>query len=339
MNVLLTCAGRRNYLVTLFREALQGRGHVFASDAWRHAPALQGADKGFLVPRVDQPDYIDTLLALCRQHEIRLLIPLIDLELPLLAEHRDRFLEAGTVPAVSSRAIIDTCSDKWQTFTFLKRRGFDTPSTHLSLADAHVAIAQGELVFPVMIKPRWGAASSGLQYVVDEDELRLAFELASRRAAQRGTGSGDATATESRLLIQQRLVGQEYGLDIVNDLDGHHVCTFVRQKLLMRAGETDSAVTVCDDRFSVLGKKIGETLAHIGNLDCDVLVTQEGLFIIDMNPRFGGGYPFSHLAGARLPAALIAWANGEEPDPQWFHVEPDIVGSKYDTLVQVEQCT
>jgi carbamoyl-phosphate synthase large subunit len=124
-------------------------------------------------------------------------------------------------------------------------------------------------------------------------------------------------------------------LDVVNDLDGEHSCTLVRRKLSMRAGETDRAVTVKDSRLEELGEIIGRNLRHVGVLDCDAIVTADGCYVLDMNPRFGGGYPFSHLAGANLPAALIAWASGEQPDPDWLRVAPDVLASKCDGLVRV----
>jgi carbamoyl-phosphate synthase large subunit len=118
-------------------------------------------------------------------------------------------------------------------------------------------------------------------------------------------------------------------MDVINDLSGSYVCTFIKRKIRMRAGQTDQAVTVRDDRLEL----IGENLAHIGILDCDLFVTGHGCYVIDINPRGGGGYPFSHIAGANLPAALIAWANGQQPDPAWFRIEPNVAASRGDTLV------
>src|SRR5713226_9890406 len=80
------------------------------------------------------------------------------------------------------------------------------------------------------------------------------------------------------------------------------------------AGETDRAITVKSTRLEALGGAIGRKLGHIGILDCDVIVIEDRCYVLDMNPRFGGGYPFSQMAGANLPAVLLAWANHERPD-------------------------
>ena len=132
------------------------------------------------------------------------------------------------------------------------------------------------------------------------------------------------------------MTGQEHGLDIINNLDGLYITTFVKRKLTMRAGETDRAVTVENAEIKQLGEKIGQNLGHIGNLDCDVMVGSKGLCVLELNPRFGGGYPFSQIAGANIPAALIAWANGEKAHESWLRVEGNIKSSKYDRLVAIQ---
>jgi hypothetical protein len=78
-------------------------------------------------------------------------------------------------------------------------------------------------------------------------------------------------------------------------------------------------------------------LGHIGSVDCDVMVTDEDCFVLDINPRLGGGYPFSHMAGANLPAALIAWAEGAEPDPAWLRCQPGVLSSMYDGVMAMDR--
>jgi carbamoyl-phosphate synthase large subunit len=336
MNVMLTCAGRRNYLVKFFQDALRGRGQVFAADASGDAPALRQADQSFVLPPINEAGYIDTLLSLCRRHRILLLISLNDLELPILARHSARFLEVGTIPVISSPQVVDTCSDKWGTFKFLKGSDLEAPETYLSLAEVREALARGETSFPLVIKPRWGTASIGIEYSDDYQELELGYALAKKRLPRTLLRAINATDPERCILIQKRLSGQEYGLDVVNDLDGQYACTFVKKKLAMRAGETDRAMTVRSNWLEGIGAVIGRRLGHIGVLDCDAIVTEDSCYVLDMNPRFGGGYPFSHVAGANLPAVLVAWANREQPDANWLRVEPNIMASKFDGLVVVE---
>ncbi|MEG4519591.1 MULTISPECIES: ATP-grasp domain-containing protein [unclassified Microcoleus] len=337
MNVILTCAGRRNYLLKFFQEALGNRGKVFAGDATLEAPTLQEADESFLLPPINHSEYFEKLLDICQEKQVRLLIPLNDLELPYLAKQRDRFLAIGTIPVVSSPEAIDICFDKFATFEFLQKLGISAPQTYLSLAEAREAIQQGKISFPLVVKPRWGSASIGIEYPEDDEELELAYRFVKKSLMRSFLAEVSSSDPDRCILIQERVIGQEHGLDIINNLEGSYITTFVKRKLTMRAGETDRAVTVENEEIKQLGAKIGQTLGHIGNLDCDVMVEQKGLCVLELNPRFGGGYPFSQMAGANIPAALIAWANGEKPNESWLRVEGNIKSSKCDRLVTVQQ--
>jgi carbamoyl-phosphate synthase large subunit len=334
INILLTCAGRRNYLVDYFRQALAGRGQVFASDAALSAPALQEADRAFLVPAVTDPDYFNILLGICRENHVRLLFSLNDLELPLLARQRYQFLAIGTIPVVSSPTVVDLCFDKWATWNFLQEIGVPTPLTFISLPEAQAALSRNELAFPLVVKPRWGTASFGIDYPESTEEMTLSWEL-GRMRLHRSYLMAASADKECCLIAQEKVTGTEYGLDIVNDLEGHHVTTFVKRKLAMRAGETDKAITVSHPALEAVGRRIGEALRHIGNLDCDVFVDGERFWVLELNPRFGGGYPFTHRAGPNLPAALIAWAQGEEVDTRWLTLTPDVATAKCDRLVDI----
>jgi len=337
MNVMLTCAGRRNYIVEIFKNAVKGRGQVFACDASADAPALRDADEGFVVPSVNDPSYVDALLALCDAQQVGLLVPALEPELPLLAQQRARFAAIGTVPLVSSPGVIATCYDKSETARFLAQHGLAVPRTFTSMDDARVALSRGEIRFPLVIKPRWGVSSIGLEFAEDDEELELAWRLARKHLARTFLAGISATDPERCVLIQEKLDGAEFGLDIVNDLDGRHAATFVKRKLRMRAGQTDRAVTVRDPRLEQLGRCIGENLRHVGPLDCDVMLAGGECFAIDLNPRIGGGYPFSHLAGADIPAALVAWARGEEPDGACFQLAAGVAASRGDIFIVAEE--
>jgi carbamoyl-phosphate synthase large subunit len=333
MNVLLTCAGRRNYLVRYFREALAGRGQVFAADVNRDAAALQEADHGFAVPPVAAPEYVEALVAICQRHRVGLLVPLSDLELPILARERDRFAEIGTRAVISSPRVIDLCWDKWASVDFLRQSHLAAPATFLDLAEARRALRAGEVRFPLVIKPRWGTASIGIYDAEDEEDLVAAYRLLGRHLSRTSLAQAGAADPDRSILVQEHLEGQEHGLDVINDLNGAYVGTLARCKLTMRAGETERAVTVASPEVEAVGRTIGQQLGHVGLLDCDVFVGEKGVVVLEMNPRFGGGYPFSHVAGANLPACLIAWARGEQLDPGWLSVQPNVTASKCDRLV------
>ena len=336
MNILFTCAGRRNYLINFFREAMGGNGQLLAVDSTPDAPALQEVDKAFVVPQITSDNYLQKILEICQQNKVRLLFSLNDLELPLLARHRSLFLEIETIPVVSSEEVVNTCFDKWKTVAFLELCNLNNPKTYPSLPKALAALDERDVVFPLVVKPRWGTASIGIHYPRDREELELTYRLLSKHLKHSFLKDISAFDPERCIIIQERLEGEEYHLDVINDLNGNYVCTFVKHKLAMRAGETDKAVTVNRQQLDELGRIIGQKLGHIGNLDCDVFVSEKGCYVLEMNPRFGGGYPFAHVAGANVPAALMAWASGKIPEASWLRVKPNVKAAKYDHIVVVK---
>lgn len=333
MNILFSCAGRRNYLLKYFREALRGDGSVLATDLSPLAPAMAEADKALTVPRVDASGYIDELINICKDNEVGLLISLNDHELPILASSKDKFQQVGTKIVVSAPSVVELCFDKGATARFAEELGIKVPHTFEHLEEARSAIASGALTFPLFVKPRWGTASTGIEKVENIDELELAWHFGIRKLDRQGLRTGDDKA--SGLLIQQALPGHEYGVDIVNDLDGRHQATFIKRKLGMRAGETDKAVTEDNPSLKAAAQRIAIALKHIGNLDCDFFVNGDEIYLLEMNPRFGGGYPFTAEAGGDVPAALIAWAKGLEPPVGWDNLQIGITTAKCDRLVRV----
>jgi carbamoyl-phosphate synthase large subunit len=125
-------------------------------------------------------------------------------------------------------------------------------------------------------------------------------------------------------------------MDVLNDLDGNYKGSFVRQKLSMRSGETDKAISVIDQRFTEIGKTIGSELKHIGNLDCDVLERDGELYVLELNPRFGGGYPFSHEAGMNTCKSYISWLKGQDTFDIDNQYEADVEFAKCDRLLKIK---
>ena len=135
------------------------------------------------------------------------------------------------------------------------------------------------------------------------------------------------------MLVQAFVAGDEYSLDLVCDLSGRYVTTLAKQKLGLRAGDTDSAVTVSDPALTDLGRDLCRALGPVGVADCDVFVGAEGPTVLELNPRFGNAYPFAHVAGADLPAAVVAWARGDLPEPGWLRAEPGVTAARYSRLM------
>ena len=218
----------------------------------------------------------------------------------------------------------------------LSRAGIDTPRTFNSLRDAQRALQMGELHFPLVVKPRWGTGSIGVEIVRSDEELQWAYGLLSSKLGNTILADISRMDADRAVVVQEFVAGSEYGLTL-STLNWSFCRNAYKRKLSMRAGETDKAITVNIPELERLGQTLARLAKHVAIMDCDVLVTQEGrVSVLELNPRFGGGYPFSHVAGANIPAAVVAWAEGREPDPAWLKVRSGVVGAKYDTLAVVE---
>lgn len=338
MNILFTCAGRRNYLINYFKEVLNGDGKIIAADMQLSAPALVDADIAIEVPSVYDANYIPKLLEICEKYHIKGLISLNDLELPILGANINHFEDIGTKVIIALNSAIDICFDKWKTVQFCKEQDINTPSTFISEAESRNAIQQGLLKFPFVIKPRWGSASIGIEYPNSVDEFELTYRLLKIKLNKTILAKASNQDFENSLLIQEKINGREYGLDVLNDFNGRTVAVYVKEKLAMRAGETDKAVLRNNPALEALGYKIGNTLGHIGNLDCDVFEQNGEYYLLEMNPRFGGGYPFTHMSGGNYPAAIISWLKGENYDINQFKREYDQPYAKCDRMIKTLKC-
>lgn len=334
MNILFTCAGRRTYLLKYFKENLAEGDKIVATDMQLSAPALQAADVKIQVPAVYDPEYVNITLRICKEQHIDALFSLNDLELPILAENKARFEALGVKVVVSDPKVIDIAFDKYKTAQWVESLGLTAPKTFIRLDDCKKALAAGEIAFPLFMKPRWGSGSIGLESIADMEELDIYYGLLMKKIKK--TILATASVGDEYIMIQEKLMGNEYGLDVMNDLYGKTVGVSVKRKLAMRAGETDKAVTVDLPEVREMGRKIGEALGHIGNLDVDIMQRADGAYcVLELNPRFGGGFPFSYEAGVNFPKALILMIKGEDFDPQMLVPEYGRMFSKNDYLMEI----
>jgi carbamoyl-phosphate synthase large subunit len=335
MNILFTCAGRRTYLLKYFKENMSAEDKVVATDMQLSAPALQAADIKIQVPAVYDPQYVDITLGICKAHKIDALISLNDLELPILAENKAKFEALGVTVIVSDPDVIDICFDKFKTAQWVESIGLNAPKTYVTLASAKEALAKGEIAFPLFMKPRWGSGSIGLETIDDMEELDIYYHLLMKKIKK--TILATASVGDEYIMIQEKLTGKEFGLDVMNDFQGNNVAVSVKQKLAMRAGETDKAITVDIPEVYEMGRKIGENLKHIGNLDVDIMQRSNGDYcVLELNPRFGGGYPFSYEAGVNMPKAIIQWVKGEKVDASILVPQIEKMFAKNDYLMEIK---
>lgn len=322
-NVLLSSAGRRTYLVEWFREALGGRGLVHASNSDAAATSLAAADRGVVTPLIYSEEYIPFMLGYCERERIGAIVPLFDVDVPVLAAHRSEFEAIGCLPVVAPADFARACSDKLAAAELLASAGIPRPDTYVGARGFEDAVARGAASFPAFIKPRWGMGSIGLAEAADAGELRVLCGIVERKV--RGSYlrfESSADEPGRGVIVQPRIDAAEYGMDVYCDLAGRYRGCVVRRKVAMRAGETDIAEVVpADARFEGLARSLAALSRHPGCMDVDVFDAGGELMVLEMNARFGGGYPFSHAAGADMPRALVSWLRGGECSPDVLAVK------------------
>jgi carbamoyl-phosphate synthase large subunit len=328
MNVLLTSAGRRNYIVDYFVSALGEHGVVHVSNSSQLCSSFTYAGPKVISPMIYDPGYVEFLVNYCESNDIEAIVPLFDVDLPVLAKAVERFEQIGVKLVTGDLDAVEICNDKARTVEFLTDLGIKSPLTFDSLSNAKESIEGGSLHFPVIVKPRWGMGSIGLSKVSSLSELDFVYDQVRRECFDTYLKFESGIDDRFCVLIQEVLEGTEHGLDVLNDLEGKFVITNAKTKLAMRSGETDIARTVRDHRLEKLGERVGRKLRHRGNLDMDIFLDGDSVSVLELNCRFGGGYPFTHLAGGNYVEAIVSWLRGQEVDKESLRVRPNVTCTK-----------
>ena len=280
MNILILSAGTRNKIVEYFVKTLSGKGKVVATDMSNLAPAIYEADKYYIVPRMTDTGYIDTIIDICKREEIKGVLSLIDPELSLLAENKKKFEDIGTDIIGSSYELCEMSLDKYQMYLWLNAKGYKCAKSYIDKDEFYTAVESGEITYPVFVKPARGSASISISEAYDKDSVEILYSY------------------NDGLMIQEYLHGQEIGADVYIDMiSGEIVSIFTKKKIKMRAGETDKAVSFKDERLFKLIKDFVSEAGYRGQIDIDIFYIDGEYYISEVNPRFGGGYPHAYECG------------------------------------------
>jgi carbamoyl-phosphate synthase large subunit len=317
VTILVSSAGRRGALLGALRHggAVAGRSaRIVVTDRSPLSAAGHLADSFHLVPSVTAPGFVEAMVDLVQRQQVDVIVPTIDPELAVLAAHRSTFEAKGAVALVSDLETIEICSDKGRSSRWLADHGFPVPAQYE--LDEAAALPAG--AWPLFFKPRQGSSSIGAHAVHSPAELGLAIE-------RYGPG-----------VVEELVVGEEYTMDCWVGDDGACACVVPRHRLATRSGEIAKGVTVRDEPLQQQVAAIVDALPGArGPVTVQAIMSASGPRFIEINPRFGGGYPLSHEAGARYTAALVAEILGMPVDQGWFSWQDDLVMLRYDEAVFV----
>jgi carbamoyl-phosphate synthase large subunit len=300
--VLLTCAGQRVDIVRAFRDA----GAVaLAADADPLAPALYHADRQAIVPRIADPGYVDVLAGLVREHDVRLVVPLNDLDHPVLARAREAL--APALLLLPEAEVCDRMSDKLEAHLFFLEHGIPSPR---SWTPDEVP---GDARYPLLVKARQGFGSRHIYRADDAEQLDFFLRY---------------TTVES--FVQERCSGEEFSIDVLCDMEGRCLNAIPRTMLLSKGGESIKGASIQDRELIEHGAHVAETVGIKGPANVQCFREPDGsLPVTDVNTRFGGGFPLPLAAGGRYPELALALARGERPEPRLGDFEEGVLMTRF----------
>ena len=300
--VLFTCAGRRVDIVSAFSRA---GATTIAVDASPLAPTLYHADHYRLVPRLDDPSYLPALAEIVAEHDVRLVVPLTDLDQLLLARRRDEL--GGAALLLPAADVVERVNDKYRAHEFFQANGIHSPSSWLPDE------LPGELDFPVLVKARQGFGSQGIYRAEDRAHLEFFLEYA------RGPS-----------FVQRCCRGEEFSIDVFCDFEGRCLNAIPRTMIESRGGESIKGMTIKDWDLINYGARVSETLGLAGPANIQCFREPGGRHeVTDVNPRFGGAFPLPLAAGGRYPELAVALAGGERPEPRLGDFRAGVVMTRF----------
>ncbi len=293
INVLITAASRRVSLVRNFRLALDesGAGNTITVDYDIYSPALFFRLRHYKVPLVMDPDYLDVISCIVAKEKIGLIIPTIDQELLLWAQHKKEFEDKGVRVSISPPETVRICNDKFATYQYFKEQGFPFPETYLPETLTY------NMKYPLFIKPRGGRGSVQSYVVKNKRELDFFMEYVPDP------------------LVQDFLTGKEFTVDAFFSREGELISYVPRYRLVIRSGVSDRGRTFKDKVLEKWIKKIGKTMKFEGAVNIQGKINKGETTFFEINPRFSGGIQLSTAAGPNFAKFLVEEIQGRRPQP------------------------
>lgn len=317
MNILFCSVGRRCELLKDFRKTMGSEGKIVVTDLSVYAPAAYFADKFYQVPRIDDPSYFPGILEICRVEKIDAVTTCIDPEIMLLAEHREDFQAIGVEVLAPYLETAQICFDKFKMYQFLVANNIRTVLTFGDMASFEVALRNGEIKFPVFVKPREGSGSVGARKVANMATLKEAME-------------------QDPSLIIQEFMGDAVDMDAdiyIDTISHKPVSLFSKRKLETKIGGASKTVSFKDEKLVEFVCNALNAFKFNGPIDMDLWYRDGKYYLSEVNPRFGGAYLHAYGAGVDFVHLIDKNIRGIENVPCFGNYEDNIVMMMYDSVV------
>lgn len=317
MNILFCSVGRRCELLKDFRKTMGSNGKIVATEMSQYAPAIYFADKYYIVPRIDDPTYIPMILDICKTEKIQAITTCIDPEIMLLAEHREAFHAIGVEVLAPYLETAQVCFDKFKMYQYLVKSGINTVLTFGDIETFCAAYENGEITFPVFVKPREGSGSVGARKVEDIVTLKEAMEL------------------DPSLIIQEFMGNAvDMDADIYIDTISHEaVSIFSKRKLETKIGGASKTISFKDEKLFEFVSSALKAFKFNGPIDMDLWYRDGQYYLSEVNPRFGGAYLHAYGAGVDFVKLIENNLNGIVNEQEFGDYEENVVMMMYDSVV------
>ena len=319
MNYLMCSVGRRGELMKYFRASMETGSRIIAADNSPYAPALYFADAQYIVPMIHSPEYIDTILNICKKEHVDAVTTFIDPEILVLAENREKFEAIGVEVLAPYTETARLCFDKYEMFKFLRKRGVRTAMTWGSYEEVRKAIESKKVSLPVFVKPRNGSGSVGARKIYDFETLHAAFEQ------------------DASLIAQELMTGEgcmDLDADVYIDTVTHDIVSiFLKRKISTTIGGANKTISIKDEK---LFSFVRESLSHFrfnGPVDADFFYKDGEYYLSEINPRFGGAYIHAYGAGVDFIKMIERNLKGEANPSQIGDYDEGVVMMMYDSVV------
>ena len=316
MNILMCSVGRRGELLKNFRSSLSMGSKIIATDLSPYAPALYFADKQYLVPRIDDPNYMDTILDICKKEHINAVTTFIDPEIEILAKNREKFTELGVEVLAPYEETAALCFNKYSMFKHLQSVGIPTVMTWGTLEEFDEARKEGKVDFPVFVKPRTGSGSVGARRVYSYEIL------------------AESMKEDPSLIIQELMDCEDLDADVYIDTITHEaVAAFSKRKIETRIGGASKTISFKDEKLFAFISEIVKTLKFNGPVDMDFFYRDGQYYLSEVNPRVGGAYLHAYGAGVDFIKLIERNLKGEANIPNFGDYDEGVVMMMYDSVV------
>ena len=318
MNNLLFCSvGRRGRLLRNVKETVGKTGLIVGTDNQSTAPALQFCDRQYVVPRINDPEYVDIILKICKENNVKAITTLIDPEIEILANNAERFKAIGVTPLCPAPKSAIYCFNKYELYKYLVEKGIRTPLTFHDWDEFKSALAEGRISFPVFMKPVCGSGSVG------------AHKVHTIEQAEADWNSG-----EHDYIIQELMTGGDCDADVYVDTISHKaVAAFSKRKIETRIGGASKTCSFKDPKLFKFIREICDAFEFNGPLDMDFFMKDGEYYLSEINPRFGGAYLHAYGAGVDFIQLIVNTINGIENRVNIGNYDDDVLMLMYDDVV------